>query len=402
MNRKERRAQGKRGISATPAQSGSAVSAALLGAAGNDAGDPVAAARRLLAADRPADAVQLLRAAIAARAPDAALELALGDAWCELGRFFDAVDAYERALALGETAAGRGRQHALSKLVPSWHFAMLNDAPRNDAYARAIETTIRPGDLVLEIGAGSGLLAMMAARAGAERVVTCEQAPPIAAVAREIVAANGFAGRIDVVAARSTRLRIGAELPRRADVLIMEVFDTALLGEGVIAALIDAHARLLAPGARVVPGRAQLWAQAIECPELRSVNPIGRICGFDLSAFDRFRAPGGQSLELTREAYRPLSAPVATARFDFSSAPERSGVSRARLSFDAVGTVQAVALWFELELAPGIGLATAPGAGRNHWRQSVQFLAADRAVRAGETAELVLSYAADRLDVSLS
>jgi type III protein arginine methyltransferase len=328
--------------------------------------------------------------------------LALGDAWCELGRFFDAAAAYERALALGEAAAGRGRQHALSKLVPSWHFAMLNDAPRNDAYARAIEATIRPGDLVLEIGTGSGLLAMMAARAGAERVVTCEQAPPIAAAAREIVAANGYAGRIEVVAARSTRLRVGVELPRRADVLIMEVFDTALLGEGVIASLIDAHARLLAPGARVVPARAQLWAQAIECPELRPVNPIGRICGFDLSAFDRFRAPGGQSLELTREAYRPLSAPVAVARFDFTAAPARSGISRAGLCVDAAGTVQAVALWFELELAPGIGLATAPGGGHNHWRQSVQFLAADRTVQAGETVELVLSYAADRLELSLS
>jgi type III protein arginine methyltransferase len=329
------------------------------------------------------------------------LELALGDAWCELGRFFDAAGAYERALALGESDAVRGRQHALSKLVPSWHFAMLNDAPRNDAYERAIAATVRPGDLVLEIGTGSGLLAMMAARAGAGRVVTCEQAPPIAAAAREIVAANGYADRVEVVAARSTRLKLGAELPRRADVLIMEVFDTALLGEGVIASLADARARLLVPDARVVPGGAVIWAQAIECPELRPVNPIGRIAGFDLSGFDRFRAPGGQSLELARETYRPLSDPVAVVSFDFAGELPRSGAAEAQLRFHAKGTAQAVALWFELALAPTVALSTAPGGARNHWRQSVQFLGADRPVQAGQAALLRLSYAADRLEVAL-
>jgi len=402
MNRRERRVQGKHRQPAAPSQAVGGVSAALLGAASGVAEGPVAAARRLLEADRPADAVQLLRAALATRASDGPLELALGDAWCLLGRFFDAAGAYERALALGEAAAERGRQHALSKLVPSWHFAMLNDAPRNDAYARAIAATVRPGDLVLEIGTGSGLLAMMAARAGAGRVVTCEQAPPIASAARDIVAANGFAERIDVVAARSTRLKVGTELPRRADVLIMEVFDTALLGEGVLAALIDARARLLAPGARVLPTRATIWAQAIECPELRPVNPIGRIADFDLAGFDRFRAPGGQSLELAREAYRPLSAPMPVLTFDFTDEVRRLGSGHANLRFTATGAVQAIALWFELELAAGIVLSTGPGEARNHWRQSVQFLPTDLTVCAGASADLRLVYAADRLDVVLT
>jgi type III protein arginine methyltransferase len=242
---------------------------------------------------------------------------------------------------------------------------------------------------------------MMAARAGAGRVVTCEQAPPLAAAAREIVAANGYADRVAVIGARSTRLRVGAELPRRADVLIMEVFDTALLGEGVLPVVDDARARLLVSGARIIPYRAKLIAQVMECAELRAVNPIGRIAGFDLSVFDRFRAIGGQSVELAREPHRPLSEPVTLAVLDFSQPQSRSGEAQAGTMIAAAGTAQAVALWFELELAPGLGLSTAPGGPRNHWRQSLHFLAPDRPLRAGQEVTVLLRYAPDGVDVTL-
>jgi len=400
MNRKQRRARVKHGAEA-PVVPSNSVSGALLGLASAGAEDPVVAARRLLSADRPADAVRLLRDAAAARPDDTRVQLALGDSWCELGRFVEAASCYERALALGEPAAERGRRHALSKLVPSWHFAMLNDAPRNAAYQAAIDAVVRPGDLVLEIGTGSGLLAMMAARAGAGLVVTCEQAPPIAMAAREIVAANGLADRVTVVPARSTRLKVGVELPRRADLLIMEVFDTALLGEGVLSSLEDARARLLDPVARVLPAGATLKAQVVECPELRPVNPIGRIAGFDLSAFDRFRAPSGQQVELGRESYRPLTHPVDLLTLDFQHPVPRGAEFQLPVSVVAGGTAQAIVLWFDLALATGIGLSTAIGSTRNHWRQSVHFLPVDRLVRAGELLHLRLRYDGERLDLHL-
>jgi type III protein arginine methyltransferase len=82
----------------------------------------------------------------------------------------------------------------LEKAVPPWHFAMMNDVPRNSAYEEAIRR-VAPGRSVLDIGTGAGLLAMMAARAGAKWVVSCEQTPWIAAKAREVVAANGVGDR---------------------------------------------------------------------------------------------------------------------------------------------------------------------------------------------------------------
>jgi protein arginine N-methyltransferase 7 len=139
----------------------------------------------------------------------------------------------------------------------------------------------------------------------------------------------------------------------------------------------------------------------VECAELRAVNPIGRIAGFDLSVFDRFRAIGGQSVELAREPHRPLADPVTLATFDFSRPQPRAGTAQAGTTIAAAGTAQAVALWFELDLAPRLGLSTAPGGPRNHWRQSLHFLAHDRPLRPGQTATVSLRYGPDGIDVTL-
>ena len=76
---------------------------------------------------------------------------------------------------------------------------MVRDEARNAAYDAALRRAVTPGMRVLEIGTGSGLLAMMAARAGARHVYTCEVVPQIAQAAREIVARNGYAERITVL-----------------------------------------------------------------------------------------------------------------------------------------------------------------------------------------------------------
>ena len=104
-----------------------------------------------------------------------------------------------------------------SRKVPSWHAAMLRDHARNAAYRQAIEA-MAPGRVVLDIGTGSGLLAMIAARAGAARVVACEANPVVAETARRIIAANGLDHVVTVHACHSSELEramiggAGAEL----------------------------------------------------------------------------------------------------------------------------------------------------------------------------------------------
>lgn len=96
-------------------------------------------------------------------------------------------------------------------VASSSYLDMLNDTPRNEAFAAAI-ARVAPGVHVLDIGTGTGLLALLAAAAGAAQVTACEVFPPMARVARRVVAANGDAGgRVRVIAKRSSELSVGPD-----------------------------------------------------------------------------------------------------------------------------------------------------------------------------------------------
>src|SRR6266568_6722730 len=119
-----------------------------------------------------------------------------------------------RAIAL---APDNGEVHALaaevfSHQVPLGYFPMVQDSARHKRYEKAFRRAIRPGHRVLDIGSGTGLFAMMAARAGAAEVITCEANPVVAAAVCEVVAHNGLANRVRVVAKHSSDLEIGVDL----------------------------------------------------------------------------------------------------------------------------------------------------------------------------------------------
>jgi type II protein arginine methyltransferase len=185
------------------------------------------------------------------------------------GRLNEALAAYRRALAIDRLHlnASVNNEIALKNAVPSWHFPMMNDVARNAVFEAAIRRVV-PGRSVLDIGTGSGLLAMMAARAGARSVTTCEAAPWIAAKAGEVIAANGLSERIKLITRRSTELRIGADLGERAEVLISEVFGSQVLNEYMLPTFEHAHAKLLLPGAIVVPRAASVCAYLAAGPAL--------------------------------------------------------------------------------------------------------------------------------------
>jgi type II protein arginine methyltransferase len=95
---------------------------------------------------------------------------------------------------------------------------------------------VTPNSRVLEIGTGTGLLAMMAARAGAGVGVTCEVVTAIAEKAAEIVAHNGYGERVRVVAKHSDQLDAEADMGGRADILVSEIVANNFLAEGVLPA----------------------------------------------------------------------------------------------------------------------------------------------------------------------
>lgn len=178
----------------------------------------------------------------------------------------------------------------LSESVPPWHATIILDRARNEAYEAALQAAIEPGMRVLEVGAGTGILAMMAARAGAAEVITCEANPLIAERARAIVAANGYADRVRIIGKHSSELRIGEDLSGPADVFVSEIISDALIGEGMLLVTEDVVPRLLKPGAAVIPYRGTVRVALANYGGAGTLR-MGKVDGFDLSLFNRLVAP---------------------------------------------------------------------------------------------------------------
>lgn len=284
--------------------------------------------------------------------------------------------------------------------APRWHFPMLADHARNAAYRRAIEASVRPGDIVLDIGAGAGLTAMLAARAGARHVYACEAEPAIAAAAAENVRRNGLADRVTLIPKWSHQLRIGVDLPERADLVVSEIVNGVLLGEGAAETLQHAMAHLVKTDARAIPEAGALRALPIEAPTLHSLWRPPATEGFDLSAFHRF----AQMAELTpndlaAHELRALGPAQTLFEFDFTATMGRSARVERSLPVAASGVAHGVVVAFELRLTAEERLCNALEAG-GHWGRTVYFPPQPRRVTPGDTVEIVAEHDQARLVVT--
>ncbi len=249
--------------------------------------------------------------------------------------------------------------------VPRFHAGMLHDAARNRAYRAAIEQ-FAPGRRVLDIGTGSGLLAMMAARAGAASVIACEQDPRLAHTAREIIARNGLSDRITVIAKPSFALDRRRDLDGGVDCVVSEIFSENLLGEGVLSALAHARAELCDPGAVFLPEQASIRIALAEVPAIK--EPPGEAEGFSLTPFAR-HVPARRPIRSDHPHLALRSLPQSAFTFDWTADndPPASGRSISRLESTG-GTINAIVQWLELRFSTGLSYENAPGSGHgNHW-----------------------------------
>jgi predicted RNA methylase len=165
------------------------------------------------------------------------------------------------ALTDGSDGPRERRDLRLSGRDVEMHIELLDDRDRTLAFIRAIEEAVRPGDVVVDLGTGTAVLAMAAARAGAKRVYAIE-ASAFADVAERIIEANGFGDRITVVRGWSYEVH----LPERADVLVSEIVGNDPLGEGALRYMPDAVERFLKPSARILPAKLRVMAALVDVP----------------------------------------------------------------------------------------------------------------------------------------
>lgn len=286
----------------------------------------------------------------------------------------------------------------LSHGVPQWHAAMLADLVRNDAFERAIVRATPRDGLVLDIGTGSGLLAMMAARAGAGHVVACEAHPAVAETAREIVALNGYARTIEVVAKHSTALERAHDLSGGADLIVSEVFSADLIGEGALATIADAMHRLARPGARILPSAATIRAALAWHDKARAGLP-GQVSGFDLACFGRhvtpyyMLKPGEPRLELR-------SAPHDLFDFDFQTGGPFPAERKEADLVSTGGAVNGVVQWIRLQLGPDEVFENRPMSGASsHWAAIFRPLPRAIETRSGDTVGIAAAHDGERLSL---
>lgn len=129
---------------------------------------------------------------------------------------------------------------------------------------------------VLDIGTGTGLLSMMAAQIGADSITAIEEFRPMADCAEKIIKSNGFDGQIKLVRKRSTAVQVGPglDMTQKANILVTEVFDTELIGEGAIGTFNHAHDKLLTDDALVVPNAGTVYAQVVRSDLASKWNQI--------------------------------------------------------------------------------------------------------------------------------
>lgn len=157
---------------------------------------------------------------------------------------------------------------------------MLHDTERNRKYSQGLKIAIQKvknrGEKanVLDIGTGTGLLAMLAAQHGADTVTSIEAFSPVSFIARKIIESNGFKDKIKIINKHSTEVKVGpgGDMEERANILVAEVLDTELIGEGAIKTYNHAHQHLMEKYCLCVPESASIFIQIVDSPTVVAWN----------------------------------------------------------------------------------------------------------------------------------
>ncbi len=264
----------------------------------------------------------------------------------------EALVYYRQVLAISpqNIAAQQGAYLALSRTVPEWHVPMMNEQNRNQAYFDALKAVVKPNSTVFEIGTGSGLLAMMAAKLGAKQVITCETVPLIAETASQIIKDNHFENTIKVIAKKSTDIEVGKDLPAQADILVSEIFSSELLGEHVLPSLEDTKRRILKPQGKVIPAAGSMMIGLFTGDDIYRNLQVENAFGFNLQGFNkivsnkRMIARNDLNIEL-------LSDGIAAFSFDFEGESDFPAQSKSlQITVKTAGRCYGLVQWMQLDM----------------------------------------------------
>lgn len=238
---------------------------------------------------------------------------------------------------------------------------MMADQGRVEAYARAIRARVTPASAVLDLGAGPGMMTLLACQAGARKVYAVEP-NGIIEVARDLVAANEYADRVEFLEDVSTAI----DLPERVDVIVSDLRGVLPLHLNSLPSVLDARDRFLKPHGALIPTRDIVWVAVVAAPELhaRIASPWDEALGLDYAAGRRLAVNA-------EEKWRGTPASLVVEPQVWSDL-EYATLARTQVNAGVTWIVEherrahGLCLWFDTETAPGCGFSNSPGSAEVH------------------------------------
>jgi protein arginine N-methyltransferase 1 len=243
--------------------------------------------------------------------------------------------------------------------------SLLLDKARCDAYREAIHRTVKPGDVVVDLGAGTGLLSFFALQAGARHVYAIEMSA-IADAAAELIAANGFQDRITLIRKNSKKVR----LPERCDVLVTETLSSFCFdSENTVEFVVDARDRFLKPGGRIIPESADAFLLPFSSEAFGSGSFAWPFYDLDYRPFAKKHLNEYRLVRASGKPLLALSSPASCYTVDFRKDTQNPGKTFLPFRITADGRLDGFLGWFEARLCEGVTLSNSPYLPLTHWWQ---------------------------------
>jgi protein arginine N-methyltransferase 1 len=239
---------------------------------------------------------------------------------------------------------------------------MLTDVARVEGFRQAIEACVKAGDVVLDLGSGTGIFAILAARAGA-RIVYAVEAAEIVEIARMVCRENGVEGRVVFLDTLSPRV----QLPELADVLITETIGNFGLDEGILGWVGDARRRFLKPGAAIVPGAIELWAVPVEIAQAyaREIDWGYTQSGIDFRSMRPFAVNSLYHRRIKPRHY--LAEPRSLGEVVLGEVASTAFATDAEFRVTRPGELHGLGGWFSARLCEGVTVSNNPQNGSGSW-----------------------------------
>ncbi len=277
------------------------------------------------------------------------------------------------------------------------HHVMLRDSIRMACYQRAIEKAVNANSIVVDLGAGSGILSFFSARAGAQKIYAIEKRPDMVMVAKELAKANGFEHQITFIE-NSSHLVKAEELDPKPTVLVSEILGNAILEEHILEFTMDARDRFLAPGGKLIPAAVDILVVPFDSgPPLDrtlEVDELSMIYGFN---FDIMKTVLAQKPTMKLERFNPMAYPivadpVCAISLDLYSIQSPKFQSSFSFTAKEDGFVNGFCAFFRAKMDDDNVLTNSPWAPPTHWTQMVFHFPDRRPVKANESYEMEMRY----------